>query len=265
MASSSGRIGDDVLRISSVSAAPESSPFGMKPRAPQRCTSGPKSEQSRLDVRTTAGAPSTLGDARRDVEAVEVREVDVEQHEVGVQLAGRSDGAEAVRRLADHVEALALQQEASGRPEGRVVVDDEDLRAHGLFESSALHRASYLRLATPRRGRDLAVGRRPDRARRRARCRRRTAVAPGRPRTRRRSPRRCRRRPRASAPAPSSARSRAILSSDAAMNGWPPQPGLTVMQSARSTSSLGEDVAAASPGRPRRRRCSRARGSAASA
>src|SRR4051812_20259834 len=47
-------------RMSSVSAAPESSPFGMNPRAPLRCTSGPKSELSRLEVSTTAGAPSTL-------------------------------------------------------------------------------------------------------------------------------------------------------------------------------------------------------------
>src|SRR3954464_12548356 len=55
-----GRHRHRVHAMSSVSAAPESSPFGMNPRAPLRWTRGPKSELSRLDVSTTAGAPSTL-------------------------------------------------------------------------------------------------------------------------------------------------------------------------------------------------------------
>src|SRR2546429_9913392 len=38
-------------------AAPDSSAFGMKPRAPLRSTSGPKSEPSRLETRMTAGPP----------------------------------------------------------------------------------------------------------------------------------------------------------------------------------------------------------------
>src|SRR2546428_9617607 len=36
-------------------AAPDSSALGMNPRAPLRSTSGPKSEPSRLETRTTAG------------------------------------------------------------------------------------------------------------------------------------------------------------------------------------------------------------------
>src|SRR4051812_18594218 len=48
------------------------------------------------------------GDARSDVEAVEVREVDVQQHQIGMELPCRSDGAHAVRGLTDHVEPLAL-------------------------------------------------------------------------------------------------------------------------------------------------------------
>ena len=58
----------------------------MKPRAPLPETSGPKSDESRLEVRTTAGAPVVGGDPLGDLEAVEVGEVDVEEHEVGVQL-----------------------------------------------------------------------------------------------------------------------------------------------------------------------------------
>ena len=111
-------------------AAPESSPLEMKPRAPLPRTSGPKSEESRLDVSTTAGAPWFAVMRCGDREAVEVREVDVEQHEIGVQLPRRRDPAGAVRRLADHVVALRLEQHAGGRAERRVVVDDEDGRHH---------------------------------------------------------------------------------------------------------------------------------------
>src|SRR3954470_16577826 len=42
------------------SAAPDSSAFGMKPRAPERSTRGPKSEPSRLETSTTAGPPSSV-------------------------------------------------------------------------------------------------------------------------------------------------------------------------------------------------------------
>ena len=40
-----------------------------------------------------------------------------------------------------------------------------------------------------------------------------------------------------SASSPMSARMRRTLSTEDAMNGWPPQPGLTVMHSAMSTST----------------------------
>ena len=48
--------------------------------------------------------------------------------------------------------------------------------------------------------------------------------------------RRCRRRPRAPGRSPTSARRRSILSSEPGRNAWPPQPGLTVMHSTRSSS-----------------------------
>ena len=111
-------------------AAPESSPFEMKPRAPLPATSGPKSEESRLEVRTTTGAPLLAVIRARDGEAVEVGEVDVEEHEVGVQLVRPARSRSAVRRLADDVVALGLEQHSCRRAEGRVVVDDEDGRHH---------------------------------------------------------------------------------------------------------------------------------------
>src|SRR4051812_42258408 len=44
-------------RISALRAAPDSSALGMKPTAPLRPTSGPKSEPSRLETSTTVGPP----------------------------------------------------------------------------------------------------------------------------------------------------------------------------------------------------------------
>ena len=70
------------------------------------------------------------GDPLGDLEAVEVREVDVEQHQVGMQPTGLHDRRRAVRRLADDVVALGLQQHPGGRPEGRMIVDDENGGAH---------------------------------------------------------------------------------------------------------------------------------------
>ena len=64
---------------------------------------------------------------------------------------------------------------------------------------------------------------------------RRRRGSPRRPPRRRRSPGRCRRRPRSS-PAPTTAPSRSTLSGESAMKGWPPQPGLTVMQRKMSAS-----------------------------
>ena len=72
-------------------AAPESSALEMKPRAPLPDTSGPKSDESRLEIEDHGRSAVVGGDPLGDVEAVEVGEVDVEQHEVGVQPAGLRD------------------------------------------------------------------------------------------------------------------------------------------------------------------------------
>src|SRR4051794_34063214 len=72
------------------------------------------------------------GDAGRDVEAVDVGKLHVQQHELGLEATGLLDRAGPVHRLADDVEAFALQEHAGARPEGRMVVDDEDGAVHGF-------------------------------------------------------------------------------------------------------------------------------------
>ena len=69
--------------------------MGTNPRAPLRAISSAESDQSRLEVSTTAGAVVAAGDPRRDLEAVEVGELDVEQDDVRV--AGGAASASARR------------------------------------------------------------------------------------------------------------------------------------------------------------------------
>ena len=51
----------------------EISPFGTKPRAPLCSTCGPKSDSSRVEVRTIAGLSPPADSRARDLEAVDVR------------------------------------------------------------------------------------------------------------------------------------------------------------------------------------------------
>ena len=128
-----------VLKASSSwTRSPESSALGTKPRAPERETSGPKSDESRLETRITAGRVGMAGDARGDVEAVDVGQLHVEKHELRAQPTGLLDGARAVHGLADDVETLRFEQHASAGPKGRVVVNDEDGAVHGV---DSRHRA----------------------------------------------------------------------------------------------------------------------------
>src|SRR5215218_9212846 len=66
----------------------------------------------------------------RHREAVGVGQVDVEQDDVGGELAHRTDAVRAVPRLADDGVALRLEQPARTAPEAAVVVDDEDGERH---------------------------------------------------------------------------------------------------------------------------------------
>ena len=215
------------------SAGPESSDLGTKPRAPlepdQRAEVGPLSAGGE-DNRGRAVVGRQLGGHR---EAVGVGEVDVEEHEVGRELADAVQRLGAVGGLPHHVVALALEQHARRRPEARVVVDDEDGRGHGGIVAD-LRPSSYTATRTPPR---RPARRTPRRAR---------------PRRRPQSPPRSGRRPACAASGavctsmppstsrvtsgPISSRIRAILAGEDPMNGWPPQPGLTVMHSATSSS-----------------------------
>ena len=62
--------------------------MGTKPRAPERVTSGPKSDESRLETRITTGLFVVAGEAGGDVEAVDVGQLDVEQDHLGLEAAG---------------------------------------------------------------------------------------------------------------------------------------------------------------------------------
>ena len=70
--------------------APESSALGTNPRAPERATSGPKSDESRLETSTMSG-PLPLVSCAGDLEAVDVGQLDVEEDEVGPQPLGLGD------------------------------------------------------------------------------------------------------------------------------------------------------------------------------
>ena len=63
-------------------------------------------------------------------EAVDVRQLDVEQHDRRAEPLGFGDAALAVRRLADDVVSLRRQQGTRGASERSVIVDDEHGASH---------------------------------------------------------------------------------------------------------------------------------------
>ena len=75
--------------ISALRRAPESSPLGMKPRAPLSCTSGPKSEPSRLETSTIFAPEPFEVTFDADLEPVHVGQLDVEEHDLRVKLVDR--------------------------------------------------------------------------------------------------------------------------------------------------------------------------------
>ena len=117
---------------SSCTRSPESSALGTNPHAPDVVTSGPKSEPSRLEVMITVGCSAYAVIRCADVEAVDVGQLDVEQHHLGPQPAALVQRRRAVDRLADDLEPLGLEHHPRAGPKGRVVVDDEDPVAHEL-------------------------------------------------------------------------------------------------------------------------------------
>ena len=115
---------------SASSAAPHSSALGTKPRAPLPTASAPYSAASRVDVMTTTGAPGAAAQLGRDREAARVGQLQVEQHQVGREALRGGDARRAVRGLADHREALGLEQPARPGAEPAVVVDDQHRGPH---------------------------------------------------------------------------------------------------------------------------------------
>src|SRR6185312_3445313 len=77
------------------------------------------------------------GDRGRDREAVGVGELDVEQDDVGRELAGGAHAVCAAPRLADHVEALRFEQRPRPGAEAGVVVDDQDAKRHAAIVAYA--------------------------------------------------------------------------------------------------------------------------------
>src|SRR5262249_12104232 len=67
-----------------------------------------------------------------DVEAVDSRELHVEQNEVGLKIPGVLHSRLPVPGLADDVIALCLQERPGTGPKARVVVDDQNCHNHSL-------------------------------------------------------------------------------------------------------------------------------------
>jgi hypothetical protein len=65
-----------------------------------------------------------------DLEAAQIREDDVEQDEVGGEIAGESEARGSVACLSDDLEAVRLEHSPRCRAERFVVVHDQDGRAH---------------------------------------------------------------------------------------------------------------------------------------
>ena len=70
------------------------------------------------------------GELLGDLESVEIGQLHVQQDEVGAQGARGCDRAQPVLGLADDVVPLQLEEPACRRPEGGVIVDDEDACSH---------------------------------------------------------------------------------------------------------------------------------------
>jgi hypothetical protein len=111
--------------------APESSAFGMNPRAPLEATSEPKSELSRLETMMTAG-PSPFAVSSADFEAVHVGQLYVEQDDVRAEFRDCGERCDPVLRDAHDVETVGLQQHPRAGPEARVIVDDQDCHVRPL-------------------------------------------------------------------------------------------------------------------------------------
>ena len=116
-------------RISAIPAA-ESSALGRNPEAAARREAGTVVAAVPAGGQHDRRGVLVAGELLADLEPVEVGELHVQQDEVGAQLARGCDRAQPVLGLADDVVPLELEEPAGRRPEGGVIVDDEDACSH---------------------------------------------------------------------------------------------------------------------------------------
>ena len=107
-------------------AGPDSSSFAMKPST--RLVARRGTVFARLAARRQDDERRRPVDGERlgDLEALDVGQPDVEQHELRPQGAGGGQAGRPVAGLADDLEAVRLQHGARLDAEAGVVVDDED-------------------------------------------------------------------------------------------------------------------------------------------
>src|SRR5436305_11180804 len=114
---------------------------GTEALAREVCLGHEPSGPGGLDQRTEVSAVTTgdqdhhgtwliVAHTAGDLEAVDVRQLDVEQDQVGSERPALLDRRAPVLSLADDVEALRLEQQLGARAEGGVIVDDQDRRGH---------------------------------------------------------------------------------------------------------------------------------------
>ena len=116
-------------RISAIPAA-ESSALGRNPEARARREAGTVVAAVPAGGEHDGRRVLVAGELLADLEPVEIGELHVQQDEVGAQLSRGCDGAEAVLGFADDVVPLELEEPARRRPEGGVIVDDENACSH---------------------------------------------------------------------------------------------------------------------------------------
>jgi hypothetical protein len=83
--------------------------------------------------------PFTEFESPRDIEAVDVGQVHVEQNEIRLRVCGKLERGRAVSRF-DHIEAMLSQRAAERISQRRVVVDNEDERCTQWGSGSRLLR-----------------------------------------------------------------------------------------------------------------------------
>jgi hypothetical protein len=78
-----------------------------------------------------------LRETLRDLESVDVRQLNIDEHEVGTVLLRPFDAADARFGFGHHEESVALEELTRGSAEVAVVVDEENTTGHEADRASA--------------------------------------------------------------------------------------------------------------------------------